>query len=208
MFKWAASHEMLPATVHGQLKTVGALRRGASPAVESDPVEPVPIETVEATKPFLSRQVKALVELQLLTGARGGELLNLRAIDIEMDDAKKIWLLRPADHKNAHRGHKRTIIFGPKAQMVIQPFLVGRALDSFLFNPAEAMRERREAATANRKTKPCQGNRPGTNRSSNPKRQPGDHYTGAAYRRAIERACDRATAEVGRALPSPMPVAL
>jgi integrase len=76
--------------------------------------------------------------------------------------------------------------------MVLQPFLVGRALDAYLFSPAEAERERREAAAAKRKTKPWQGNHVGTNRSSTPKRKPGGHYTGAAYRRAIERVCDRA----------------
>lgn len=192
MFKWAASHEMLPAMVHAQLKTMGALRRGTSPARDNDPVEPVAIEMVEATKPHLSRQVKALVDVQLLTGARGGELLLLRPIDIEIDEAKKVWLLRPSDHKNAHRGHKRTIIFGPKAQLVIQPFLVGRPLDAYLFSPIKAERERREAASAKRTTRPWQGNHSGTNRTENPKRQPGGHYTAAAYRRAIERACDRA----------------
>jgi integrase len=35
------------------------------------------------------------------------------------------------------------------------------------------------------------GNRPGTNRVRNPGRKPGDFYTVTAYRRAIERACDK-----------------
>jgi integrase len=148
MFKWAASHEMLPATVHGQVKTVGALRKGTSPARENEPVEPVAIDAVEATRPHLSRQVNALVDLQLLTGARGGELLTLRPVDIEMDKSKGVWLVRLDEHKNAHQGHERVIVFGPKAQLIIQPFLVGRPLDAYLFSPAEAERERRETAAA------------------------------------------------------------
>ena len=34
---------------------------------------------IDAIKPFVSRQVWALVQLQLLTGARAGELVGMRA---------------------------------------------------------------------------------------------------------------------------------
>jgi hypothetical protein len=186
MFRWAASHEMLPVTLHVQLKTLAALRRGQSAAAESDPVQPVPIATVEATKPFLSCQVRALVELQLLTGARGGELLQLRPMDlIRQVPGSTVWMIKPRDHKTAHHGHERTLYLGPKAQRVLEPFLNGRKLGDFLFSPAEAERERREAATAKRKTRRGQGNGPGTNRAKMPKRSPGDYFTAAAYRNAI-----------------------
>jgi integrase len=192
MFKWAASHEMLSVTVYSKLKTVEALRRGRSAARDNEPIQPVPIEVVKVTKPYLSRQVRALVDLQLLTGARGGELLLLRPADLDMTGDEGMWTIRPSEHKTAHHGHERTIFFGPKAQAVIRPFLVGRALDAYLFSPAEAEAERREAATANRKTPLARGNRRGTNRVEAPARRAGDHYTGAAYRRTIDRACNRA----------------
>ena len=192
LFKWAASHEMLPVAVYQQLKTVTALRRGRTSARETDPVLPVPVEDVDAVRPFLSRQVRALVDLQLLTGARGGELFNLRAVDIRMDDASGVWTIEPTDHKTAHHGHTRTIYLGPKAQAVIRPFLIGRAVDAYLFSPAEAERERRAEAHANRKTPLSCGNRPGTNRTKSPRRAPGDHYDAASYRRAIARAADQA----------------
>ena len=51
MFKWAASHEMIPADVFERLKTVPALRRGRTVARETAPVRSVPIETVAATRP-------------------------------------------------------------------------------------------------------------------------------------------------------------
>jgi integrase len=140
---------MLPVTIHTHLKSVAALRRGQSAASENDPVQPVPPEVVGATKPHLSRQIKALVELQLLTGARGGELLKLRPIDIQTDvpGPGRVWTIRPLDHKTAHHGHERTLFLGPKAQQVIQPFLTGRAADAYLFSPAEAERERRDAVS-------------------------------------------------------------
>ncbi len=192
MFKWAASHEMLPVSVYQQLKTVPALQRGRSAARESEPVRPVSIEFIDAVRPFLSRQVNALIDLQLLTGARGGELLRLRPIDIVMDERKGIWSVTPIDHKTAYRGHARTIVLGPKAQSVIRPFLVGRPVDACLFSPAEAEMERLEARSANRTTPLSCGNVPGSNRVDTRRQEPGDAYTPASYRRAIERACERA----------------
>ena len=64
---------------------------------------------------------------------------------------------------------------------------------AYLFSPAEAERERREAKHAQRVqggTPLSCGNTPGSNRRRWPKREPGDRYTVASYRRAIARACD------------------
>ena len=192
VFRWAASHEMIPAGVYQQLKAVPALRRGRSEAHDPDPVEPVPLEHVEAVKPYLSRQVRALVDLQLLTGARGGELFKLRPIDIQMDDRSGIWTISLAEHKTAHHGHARTIYLGPRAQEVIRPFLADRPVDAFLFSPAEAEAERLAARHAARTTPLSCGNRPGTNRVESRCRPPGDRYTATTYRKAIAAACDQA----------------
>jgi hypothetical protein len=72
VFKWAVSQEMIPPSVFQGLTAVPGLQSGRSGAAESDPVRPVPVEDVEATIPFLSRQVAAMVRLQLLTGMRPG----------------------------------------------------------------------------------------------------------------------------------------
>ena len=174
IFKWAASHEMVPASVYERLRTVPALRRGATAAREPDPIQPVSLEQVDAVRPYLSRQVNALISLQLHTGARGGELFRLRPIDIQMNDDTGIWTIEPVEHKTAHRGHARTIFFGPRSQAVIEPFLAGRAVDACLFSPAEAEAERRAVTR------------------ESPECAPGDHYTSNSYRVAIQRACDRA----------------
>ncbi len=150
------------------------------------------IEVVNATRPFLSRQVSALIDLQLHTGARGGELFGLRIRDLVMEDTKGVWMVFLSEHKTAHHGHARTLYLGPKAQAAIQPFLVGRALDSCLFSPAEAEQERLEARAAARKTPLSCGNVPGSNRVKSRQCAPADHYTADSYRRAIERACDQA----------------
>ncbi|GMU35003.1 MAG: hypothetical protein AMXMBFR20_28750 [Planctomycetia bacterium] len=192
VFKWAAARELVPASVHQALCTLEPLRRGRSGARENPKVGPVPEHLLEGVRPYLNDQVRAVVDLQLLTGARPGELLCLRPIDIEMDETLGIWTYRPETHKNAYREKERVIYFGPKAQEIIEPFLVNRLTNAYLFSPAEAEAERRAAVTAARKTPLSCGNRPGTNRCDDPKKKAMDHYTTTAYCRSIQYACDKA----------------
>ena len=63
--------------------------------------------------------------------------------------------------------------------------------DAVCFSPRESMQEVLEHRHEARTTPPSQGNSPGTNRKVSPKRQPGEEYEVASYRRAIARACDR-----------------
>jgi integrase len=192
MFRWAASRELLSPLAFQALQTLPALKRGRCGAPDHAPVGPVPRAEVDAVRPFISRQVAALIDLQLLTGARPGELLHLRARDLDTTPADGVWVYRPAQHKNAHRLIQRSIYLGPRAQQVLAPFMADRPIDAFLFSPAEAERERRTMRHARRKTPLSCGNRPGTNRTECPRRELGDCYTTASYRRAIERACDLA----------------
>ena len=143
MFKWAASYEMVPITVYQQLTSVESLRRGQPGVRENPPIKPVSLERVEAIRPYVSRQVNALIDLQLLTGARGGELFQLRPMDLDKNDESGVWTYSPIEHKTAYRGHNRTIFFGPKAQAIHKPFLRGRPTNVYLFSSAEADIERR-----------------------------------------------------------------
>ncbi len=59
------------------------LRRGKSTAREKDPVKRVLEDLVKAVLPFLSPAVCAMVELQWHTGMRPGEVLGLRACDLD-----------------------------------------------------------------------------------------------------------------------------
>lgn len=190
MFKWAASHELMPATVYQQLRTIEPLRKGKSAAYETDPVKPVPEHLVAAIKEFVSRQVWALIELQQLTGARPCELTRLRPMDIHKDDPA-VWTYSPDEHKTSYRGKKRMIYFGPRAQAVLNRFLPGRDPQMHLFRACEADAERRAKRHAERTTPLSCGNAPGTNRTEDPRKRPGDHYTTSSYSRAILVACDK-----------------
>ena len=188
-FKWAASEELIPGAVFHALLSLEGLRRGRSAARESEPVRPVPDAHVNALKSIVRRQLWAMIQLQMLTAARPGEVTNLRPVDIDMSG--RIWTYRPAQHKTAHYGYERVVYIGPRGQEVVRPFLA-RRVDAFCFSPAEAEAERRVAAHAERQTPLHYGNSPGTNRKATPQKEPGEVYTIHAYRRAIDRACKQA----------------
>jgi integrase len=190
IFKWAVGEEFIPVTVHQALCAVEGLRQGRSKAPPPRHVLPVLAAHVDAIERLVSRQVWTLIQLELLTGARQGELAPLRPCDIDVTG--KIWTSRPAEHKNAHRGHARVIYFGPRAQALLAPFLAGRTPWVTIFSPKEAEEERLAKRSAARVTPLAYGNRPGTHRAKKPKRVPGEHYDGGALRRAIQRACDLA----------------
>lgn len=184
IFRWAVAEELVPPSVYHGLQAVEGLRRGRSEAKEGKRVEPVPEEHIEAVLPHVSAAVRAMVELQRLTGMRPGEVTTMRGFEIDRTGAT--WIYRPARHKTAHHGHERVVYLGPKAQRVLAPFLEdGR--EHYLFSPREAEEARNAkrslAKRRNRKQKPCASKR---------KRPWRLHYDPATYRRAIQRACEKA----------------
>lgn len=187
MFKWAVSQELIPSSVFHGLQAVSGLRRGRSGARESPPVKPVPLAFVEAIRPHVSPQVWAMIQLQLLTGARSGEVCPMRTCDI--DTKGRVWCFVPESHKTEHHDRERRIYLGPKAIDVVRPWLRAET-QAFLFSPAEAMAERRAEQRGNRKTpvQPSQRDR----RRARPKKRPGERYDPASYRRAIDYGIKRA----------------
>ncbi len=189
MFKWGGSQELIPSSIFHGLQTVAGLRMGRSGAKESDPVRPVPQGFVDAVLEHVTPTVAALIELQLLTAARPGELLIMRGCDL--DTTGRIRTYTPEKHKTAHLGHRRTIYLGPRAQAVLRPFLK-TDLAAFLFSPRDSREQFLVDRHRTRKTPMSCGNSPGTNRQPEPKRAPGDRYTVHSYARAIARGCDKA----------------
>ncbi len=122
VFRWAVENELVPVAVHQALQAVAGLREGRSEALEAEPIGPVAVEVVEATIPHLSPQVAAMVRLQLLTGARPGEVSCLRPSDITIT-ATGNWLYRPREQKTEHHDRDRAIPIGPRAQAVLRPWL-------------------------------------------------------------------------------------
>lgn len=190
MFKWGVQNELVPADIWHGLQAIDGLRRGKTTATESAPVKPVSEEHVEATLPYVSRHIKAVIQLQLLTGARPTEILVMRGTDL--DTTGELWTYKPKFHKTEHHGHSRAITIGPKARVIVEGFLRANPAE-YLFSPKDADAEHRQKAHEARKTPLCCGNVPGSNKLRRKRRRsPGDRFTVNSYRRCIERACDQA----------------
>jgi integrase len=128
-----------------------------------------------------------MVQLQRLVGCRPGEVCSVRPCDIDRSEA--VWIYRPSHHKMEHRARQRLIFVGPRAQEILQAYLL-RDAESYCFSPAESQRQRISEMREHRKSKvpPSQRDRS----KARPKLKPGERYLKAAYARAIQRACDRA----------------
>lgn len=191
-FKWGVAEERVNPEVVTSLQCVRPYRHGEKSLGEGRKVKPAPEEMIEAIKPHVSEQVWAIIQLQLLSGARQGELVTLRACEIDRTD--KVWRYRPEFHKNTRREREREINFGPRAQAILKPFIDSRPDDAFLFSPKEAEVARR-AKQRSRRT-----SHPSANKTRDAKRQAegkaagsraGDCYKSGTYAKAIRRACDR-----------------
>ena len=132
-----------------------------------------------------------MVRLQVLTGMRPGELVQMRTRDL--DRGGKVWLYRPVRHKTMHVGRHRSIVIGPKGQEILRPLL---KLDPerTIFSPKESEKERGKRRRSARKSKvqPSQVAREKRCRSRRRRRAPSGQYSAGSYRRAIHRGCDKA----------------
>jgi len=197
VWKWAVGESILRPEVLVALSAVAPLRQGRTTAREKPPVGPVAEVVVRGTLPHLNATVRAMVQLQLLTGMRPNEVVQLRPADV--DRTADVWLYRPQAHKNQHHGRSRVVPVGPNAQKVLRPYLT-RDAQAYCFSPQEVLVDLRERQRAERKKR--RGNRGGNRKRPKevPAIVPSERYDVASYRRAIARACDLA-------FPPPAPLA-
>lgn len=189
VFKWAVAEELVPGDVYHALRAVESLRRGTPGVRDTEPVKPVPVETVAAILPYLQPAMRAMVRVQVLTGMRPGELCQLRVADIDQSGEGGVWVFRPRQHKTRHHGHARVVNIGPQAQDVLRPFV--DAGETYVFSPRAAERARHAERRANRKS-PVTPSQAARKPKANPKRPKRERYDETSYRNAIYRACDRA----------------
>lgn len=186
-FKWGVENELIPPAIFQGLAAVGGLRRGRSDARETDPIRPVSASHVTTALQFLHRHLAAMVQVQLLSGMRPGEVCAMAVADL--DTSGKVWVYTPGSHKTAHHGHARRIVIGPRAQAILRPFLqeVG---SGFLFSPRKAMQEFQAQRRQLRKTRvqPSQFARG----KKTQRRQAGLCYSPSSYAHAIRAACKKA----------------
>ncbi len=89
LFAWGVEHELVPGRVPERLRSVRGLRRGKTTASDNPPVRAVSDATIALTMPWLPPVVRAMVQLQRLTGARPGArwLAHRYGLDSAENDA-------------------------------------------------------------------------------------------------------------------------
>jgi len=165
LFRWGVEAGMVSPDVAAIVAAVAPLAKGRTFAAESKPIAPVPDTMIDATLPFLSPTVRAMVELQRITGMRSDNLCAMRPCDI--DRSAVVWVFRPPIHKGTGRGKPLAVPLGPRCQAILQPYLDRSA------------------------TLPCFSPRDIRKRTIG-KRAYGTRYTTGSYRNAVHKATVKA----------------
>lgn len=206
VWRHAVSEDLIPAEWHQALVSVRGLEAGQYGCKGTKCVEPVAVETVEATLPHLRPPIAAMVRIQLLTGMRPGELCRLtpgqihrsgvvRVVGRGCVDVSKlngVWVYAPDTHKTERLGYGRYVAIGPQAQAVLAPWIEGRAAESPCFSPKEDYARYLDERAASRKTPlwPSHQARRDQAAATGRKLWQRDSYDVASYRRAIARAIE------------------
>jgi integrase len=194
MFRWGVRKGMVDPSRPRELWAIVGPQLGRTTAPEAPKVEPVSDPDVDATLPHLRPQVRAMVQVQRLTGMRPGEVMVLRPGDITIRP-DGVMVFRPHRHKLQHRGIERLVFIGPRAAEVLRPWL-NRDPDSYCFQPRETVAGLRTEQRARRKTRvqPSQIDRS----KPDAKRKPRNQYDKNSYAQAVRRACIKAGVPVWR----------
>lgn len=123
IFRWATEHHGLDSAVIARLESVKALRPTVDGVTESPRPLAATIEQIRAVlaDPKCPAVNRAMLRFQTLTGARPGEICG--AVGVDLDQSKSPWRWMPQAHKNAWREKVRVIPVGPRAQLVLLPYM-------------------------------------------------------------------------------------
>jgi integrase len=133
MFNWGVAQEIVPVTIADALKYVLPLKKGETIAHETKPREDVPDAVIEATLPYLSPVVAAMVQVQHWALMRPNEVCRMCVGDIDKKRKDGIWIYCPPEHKTVWRNDTRKVPLGKPEQVLIAPYLVGKTAEQAVF---------------------------------------------------------------------------
>jgi integrase len=198
MFKWAAGEQLVCASVWHALQAVEPLRRGRCPVAgrtlrEPRRVRPVAERAIEAVKAVATPHLAAMIDVQLLSGMRPGELLAMRPRDLSPSGVEGVtrYDVPPEFNKTDHAGQERTVMLGPRGMAILRPWLPGDPAE-FVWSPRRLEARRNAQRSLDRQTPRWPSHDPARRREGKRRTVLNDRYSIDSYRRAIERACDRA----------------
>ena len=149
MIGWGVENELLPGDALYRLQAVAPLRAGRDKVKPAKKVKPAPEEHIKAILTHVNPTVRAMIELEALTGMRPAEVWRMTTGQI--DRTVDPWLYSPVKHKTADRGKDREVPLGPRAQALLATWLKADP-DAILFSPIEAAARHYEEQRQTRRT--------------------------------------------------------
>ncbi|MDB5390752.1 MAG: site-specific tyrosine recombinase [Planctomycetaceae bacterium] len=124
-FKWGSENELVDAAVNARLACVAPLMAGRTEAIDHEPRSVVPRESIDAVRAVVPQRTRDMIDLQLLCGARPGELCMLTSgmIDQTTYQDQGVWFVKLDDHKMIHKGKERVLVFGPQSQLILRRYI-------------------------------------------------------------------------------------
>jgi len=191
---WGVEKELVPTEVQTKLSTMRGIPADRFGLRETNQREAASREAVEATLPFLAPALRAAVMVQVSSGARPGEVIQMtrRSIDTSITP----WIFRPHKHKTRHKGKDRRIELGPRCRELLSP-IMARKLDpdAALISPRDTIAWQREQKRKARKSPMTPSQRARDERNAAKLPSVGVFYTRQSYTQAVERACKAAKVE-------------
>jgi integrase len=96
---WGVSMELLESRIVDNLRKVKPLPKGTLGTFDHKKRRPVPVNVIRRTLPYLPLVLRAMVQIQWLTGCRPSEIFRMRVGEIDRDYAPGLWGYTPAHHK-------------------------------------------------------------------------------------------------------------
>ncbi|WP_425400176.1 tyrosine-type recombinase/integrase [Aeoliella sp.] len=121
MTRWGVVEEIVPASTQTSLEAVEGLEPGEFGVKDNEEKRPVPQELIDGTVAELPETAADMVQIQILTGMRTGELVQLS--NKHIDRTGEVWLFSPPRHKTKKKGKTRCIAIGPQAQAILSKYL-------------------------------------------------------------------------------------
>lgn len=173
VFKWGVSEEIVTPSVYDALCSVQRLRKNTTGVTETERGKLPTRGDLEKILPHCSKTVRAMLEVQWITGMRCKELRKMQWCEIERE-SEECWIYRPGSHKTDWRGKTRFVVLGPKSIAILQELFKNCTLEHYVFRPSVG----RASRYPNDKLKPVDPAH--------------DYYEDSSYSRAVERACLKA----------------
>lgn len=174
LFRWGVSEQLVAVTTWQALLTTPHLKRGKSPARETDKREPAPDADVEKVLRHLPPVIADLIRFARLVACRPDEAARLRLADTAPAAGVLKWTL--IAHKTAAvTGRPKEIPIGPRAEALARRWAAGKDPTEVVFARADRGRVRGPGMIATR-----------------PYRSPRQRFQTDEIRKAIHAACDLA----------------